>query len=239
MKLSIIVPCYDEEETMPHLSEVLENILKELRKKYEIELIFVDDGSTDNTLKLLKKFFSKYKFAKIAQHKTNRGIGAAFRTGIKNSTGDIIFQFDADCTYPAKDILNIISYLRDYDIVTASPYHPNGKVEGVQKYRLLLSKSASSIYKILSGSDIHTYTSSFRAYKADAIKNIKFKSDGFVCFAEVMILALMKNYKVKEYPSVLSKRKFGQSKMKTLKVIFEHMGLMGRILWIKLKHAFG
>ena len=236
MKVTIIIPCYNEEDGIPYLSKVLNNLIPRMQKVYEIELLFVDDGSKDKTFALLKKFFGRWKFAKIIKHKQNMGFGAAFRTGIQNSTGDVVFQIDADCTYPTTDIMKMIADTKEYDIVTASPYHPKGKVKDVPEYRLFLSKAISFIYRIISGAKIYTFTTCFRAYRGNLLRNLKFKSNGFTCTAEIMLLALLKKCKVKEYPSVLSKRRYGMSKMRILKVIFQHFKLVMKILWLRITH---
>ncbi|MBI2654853.1 glycosyltransferase family 2 protein [Candidatus Woesearchaeota archaeon] len=234
MKVSIIIPCYNEEEGIDYLSGILSKLLPKIRKKYNIELIFVDDGSKDNTYKLLKKYFGKWKFMRILKHKKNMGFGAAFRTGIKNSTGDVIFQMDADCSYPVDNVMNMIADIGQYDVVTASPLHPKGKIGDVPFYRRVLSTSISKIYRLISGSNIHTFTCAFRTYKGDMLRNLKFESNGFTCAAEILLLLLIKKYKVKEFPSIVSNRLYGQSKMKTLKTIKEHLKLIMRILKIRI-----
>jgi len=238
MKVSLIIPCYNEEEGVEYLSGILSKLLPKLRKRYDVELILVDDGSGDNTYKLLKKHFGKWKFAKIIKHRKNMGFGAAFRTGIQNSTGDVIFQIDADCTYPAGDIIPMIEDTKEYDIVTASPYHPKGRVKDVQKYRLFFSKAISLIYRIISSSKVHSFTAYFRAYRGNMLRSLKFESNGFTCTSEIMLLCLLKGGKVKEYPSVLSKRIYGQSKMRTLMVIKDHMKLIMRIIGLRLSNIF-
>lgn len=234
MKVSLIIPCYNEEEGIPFLSRILKQLLPKLQKKFEVELIFVDDGSIDNTNNLLKKYFGGISFVKILKHHHNKGYGAAFKTGIRNSKGDVIFQLDSDCTYPTNDMLNMINDINNYDIVTASPYHPKGHVKDVEGYRLFLSKATSFIYRLISGSKIYTFTSYFRAYRGDLLRNINFSSNGFTCTAEILLLALLKKCKVKEYPAVLSRRKFGKSKMRILRVIRDHLKLMARILWMRV-----
>lgn len=234
MKISIITPCYNEDETIPYMAGVFEGLIKNLKKRYDVEVIFIDDGSKDNTYKLLKKYYSKSKYVKIFRHQRNMGFGAAFRTGIKNSTGDIIVQIDADCTYPIKEVPKMIADIKYYDVVTASPLHTGGKIKGLPLHRLFLSKSISLIYKVISGSNINTFTCAFRAYKGDMLRNLKYKSDRFTCAAEILILLILNNYRVKEVPSVLSNRKYGQSKMKILSTIVDHLGLISRLIWIRL-----
>ena len=234
MKVSIIIPCYNEEEGIGYLSRVLSKLLPRIRKKHDIELIFVDDGSRDSTYKLLKKYFGKWKFTKIIKHRTNMGFGAAFRTAIKNSTGDVIFQMDADCSYPLGNVMNMIAGIGQYDIVTASPMHPKGKIGDIPFHRRILSMSISQIYRLISGSNIHTFTCAFRTYRGDMLRNLKFKSNGFTCAAEILLISLSKKYKVKEFPSVVSNRIYGQSKMKTLKAIREHLKLIMRVLKLRI-----
>jgi dolichol-phosphate mannosyltransferase len=225
MKLSIVVPCYNEEKGIPNLALQLSPVLKELKRKYAVELIFVDDGSTDNTFSLLKKYFGKS--AKILRHEKNKNLGAALRTAFAEVTGDIIVTMDSDCTYPPKEIPNLIAMLDDEtDIVTASPYHPKGRVANVPKYRLFLSKSISRIYGAILKQKIYTYTALFRGYKKDVIKNVRFKSDNFIAVAELLVFAVKKGYRVKEFPTTIYSRKFGTSKMKLADTIIRHLKLV-------------
>src|SRR3989338_10086249 len=128
MKLSIITPCYNEEEGIENLSVRLEPVLNELSKKYEIELVFVDDGSRDRTNELLHKFFGKQKNVKIIKHEKNQNLGGAMRTGFAHSTGEIIVSIDSDCTYDPADIPALVAALDEKtDMVNASAYHPKGR----------------------------------------------------------------------------------------------------------------
>src|SRR5205809_175854 len=76
------------------------------------------------------------------------------------------------------------------DIVTASPYHPDGGVDGVAAYRLVLSRGSSLIYRLLVGSDLHTYTALFRAYRRDVVRSVEFRADGFLAVAEILVNAI-------------------------------------------------
>ena len=231
MKVSIIIPCYNEEKALPNLFQQLEPAIKDLNT----EIIFIDDGSTDNTLKILKEY---KKPIKIIKHKTNYNLGAALRTGFKHATGDVIIPLDCDCTFPPAKIKELLSYLDDHtDIVNASPYHPLGRLDNVPIYRRLLSKSIITIYKVLMGrkaKGIYTYTVMIRAYKKHVIKNVKFKSNDFLCCAEILIYALLKGYKVKEFPTTLYTRQYGESSIKLFRVILSHLKFIFKLLEIRV-----
>lgn len=224
MKLSLIIPCFNEEKGIPNLVSQLNPVLKDIEKKNTIELIFVDDGSRDNTYHLLDRYYGKRKNTKILRHDKNKNLGAALKTGFAAATGEIIVTIDSDCTYPPREIPAIISLLdKDTDIVTASPYHPKGHVANVPVYRLFLSKTVTKIYSCILGKKIYTYTALFRAYKRDVIKNIKTHSNTFIAVVELIAFAIKKGYKVKEYPTTLYAREFGTSKMKLFKTILAHL----------------
>jgi dolichol-phosphate mannosyltransferase len=231
MKLSIIIPCYNEQEGINYLYTQLNPILEILEKTWKLELIFVDDGSTDKTNKLIREYFGKLSYIKIIKHHKNRNLGASIRTGFENSEGDVIITMDSDCTYDPKEIFKLIELLdEETDIVTASPYHPKGRVKNVPEYRLLLSKSISLIYRVITKSKIHTFTALFRIHKRKVIENINFKSNNFLATAEIIIYALMKGYKVKEYPTTLQVRKYGCSKMKLFLVIKSHLKFVIKLI---------
>ncbi len=234
MKLSIITPCYNEEDGISYLCHKLEEAEAKL-KDYILELIFIDDGSTDRTFELLNKAYKNKENVKIIKHEKNMNVGAALRTGFKAASGDIIITIDSDCTYDPIEIPNLLKLLdKDTDIVTASPYHPDGKVENAPAYRVFLSKAASKIYALITRSKIYTFTSIFRAYRKDVVKNINFKSNDFLAPAEILILAIFKKYRVKEYPTTLHVRKFGVSKIKVLKAIKSHLKFIFYILKLKI-----
>jgi dolichol-phosphate mannosyltransferase len=232
-KLSIIIPCYNEEDAMENLYDQIDPVISRLNKNFNVELILVNDGSTDSTLQLMKKYF--YKKAKIISYNKNRNVGGALKEGFNHVSGEIVVTLDSDCTYPPREIKKLLNLLDDNtDIVTASPYHPKGMVRNVPNYRLLLSRGVSLIYGFLSGKRLYTYTSMFRAYKRKVIDDVKIKSNGFIGVTELLIFSILKGYKVEEFPTTLHGRMYGKSKIRLLMTILEHMKLILYILKVKL-----
>ncbi len=222
MKISIIVPCYNEAEGIPQLKERLLPVMQSLEKFHHVELIFVDDGSTDNTNKLLRKSFMGEN-VKIIKHELNLNLGAALRTGFIAAEGDVIVTMDSDCTYAPENIPNLLAALKDCDIVTASPYHPLGKVVGAPAYRLFLSKSVTILYSIVTGKRLYTWTALFRAYRRSAISSIIIKHNDFIAVVELLIKSIKNGNLIKELPETLYGRKFGTSKMKIIRTIIAHL----------------
>ncbi|MBT6762385.1 glycosyltransferase family 2 protein [archaeon] len=238
--LSIIIPCYNEELGIIYLKEQIDPIILKLQETYDLELLFVDDGSRDKTLELLENTFGHRDYVKIIPHKVNQNLGQAIRTGFEAACGDIIVTMDSDCTYSPKGIFEMLEMLDDEtDIVTASPYHPKGGVLNVPKYRIFLSKCITTIYKILTFSRIHTFTALFRVQKKHIAKKIPFISNDFLATAELIIYPLLIGFKVKEYPDVLNVRKYGQSKMRLLQVIRSHFFFICKLTWMRISGQFG
>ncbi len=236
--LSLIIPCYNEADGIPQLQEKLSPLLNQLQNSYQLELLFINDGSTDNTSSLLQQHFPQ-AYCKIITHQTNQNLGAAIRTGFHAATGDIIITMDSDCTYDVHEIYNLLNLLDPHtDIVTISPYHPLGKVENIPSYRLALSKSISWIYRQLTGAHIYTFTALFRAHKKHIVKNIAFESNNFLATAEILIYSLLQGYTIKEQPATLHVRKYGQSKMKLFLVIKSHAKFVAKVFWMRLTGKF-
>ena len=234
--VSIVVPCYNEQESLPQLFSQIKNMVKRLDSKYTLDFVFVDDDSRDNTFNILSKFKNKFEMPKyginvrIIRHNTNRNLGGVLKTAFKNVKGDFIVTIDADCTYDLSNVPKMLKMINDRtDIVTASPYHPKGSFTG-SMYRMPLSKAASKIYQIITRSKIYTFTSIFRVYRRKVIENIKIKSDGFIAVTEILVYALKKGYNVKELPTKLQIRRYGQSKMRLLSTIWSHLKLITRLL---------
>ncbi|HWZ42843.1 MAG TPA: glycosyltransferase [Candidatus Saccharimonadales bacterium] len=227
--VSVVVPVFNEEAGIPLLKDKLLRLQDLLAGEFEMELVFVDDGSRDRTVERLREEFGGAPVAfTIAEHGKNLGIGAAFRTGFENCRGQVICTIDADCSYSPEGLHLLLVALRtaDADIAVASPYHPCGGVEGVAAWRLLLSRSCSQLYRWFSPLKLYTYTSIFRAYRAKVVQTVAFRSDGFVSAAEILIAAGRRGYKVAEVPMVLRARTAGQSKMKIMRTIASHLAML-------------
>ena len=226
--ISIIVPCYNESEGVSQLRERLMPVVSLLEKSQPVELIFVDDGSIDNTNELLHRNFSG-KNVQIMRHEKNMNLGAAVRTGFLAANGDIIVTMDSDCTYAPENIPKIIAQLKDCDIVTASPYHPDGNVVGVPEYRLFLSRGVTMLYSIITGRHLYTWTALFRAYKKNSISGITITNNDFIALVEILIKAANRGLKISELPETLYVRKYGASKMKLLRVIKNHLKFIAHV----------
>jgi dolichol-phosphate mannosyltransferase len=240
MDLTIIIPCYNEADNLEKLRNEFFPVANELAQTRSVEVIFVDDGSTDATWTALTSAFSGFSSPNLTvrfeQHPVNRGLGAALRTGFAAARGDIIVTTDSDGTYKFETIPALLSYLKPgFDIVTASPYHPAGRVEGVPAWRLVFSRGSSLLYRLLVNWHIHTYTCLFRAYRRPVIERVPFQANGFLAGTELMVNAMMMGYRVVEYPAVLYSRRYGVSKAKITRTILAHLRYQFDVLLRRLR----
>lgn len=235
-RVSLVTPLYNEADGIPMLSQTLQKLAAKLEPKYELELVMVDDGSKDGTTEVAKQNFGWSSRVIHAKHDRNRGLGAAVRTGMSKATGDVICTIDSDCTFDPLHIPEMLEVMEreKVDIVTASPYHPEGGVENVLPWRLLLSKGASVVYRRVAACKLYSYTSLLRAYRREVIENVPFDSDGFSATTELLLKAANQGYKVAEVPAILKTRLIGVSKMKVAGTIKMHLGLMTRSLWWRI-----
>lgn len=235
MDLSIIIPCFNEEQALPALEAHLFLVVDRLREGRTVEVIFVDDGSRDHTAKLLDELAARHPNVRVTRHPCNMGLGQATRTGFAHAQGDVIVVTDSDGTYPFSEIPALLALLKpDVDVVTASPYHPDGGVEGVPASRIFLSKGASLLYRILLKWDLHTYTAMFRAYRREVVQRAPSTADGFLMPAELLSNAILSGYNVVECPTVLHVRRYGQSKARVARIILAHLRFQLTLLFRRL-----
>jgi dolichol-phosphate mannosyltransferase len=225
--ISIIVPVFNEEAGIDYLSVRLAAVRK-LWPDRPVEFIFVDDGSSDETIAALRRVFANRPECAIVCHENNRGVGAAFRTGFGRAKGDILCTIDADCSYGPENLRLLVDALEreGADIAVASPYHPDAGVENVPRWRLMLSRGCSQLYRWTSPVRLYTYTSVFRAYRRRVFERVEFAEDGFVSAVEILIRAAEQNFRITEVPMTLQARKFGTSKMKVLRTIRQHLSML-------------
>ncbi len=240
MELSIIIPCCNEADNVARMAGVLLPVVKGLAVSRPVELIFVDDGSVDGTWVALNTAFQAEHLppgvsARFERHPVNRGLGAAMRTGFAAAKGSVIITTDADGTYRFETLPALLAALRPgVDLVTASPYHPQGGVEGVPAWRLVLSQGASALYQVCVEWRVHTWTALYRAYRRSVIEAIPFEADGFLAGTELMVKAMLAGFQVAEFPAVLHTRKFGTSKAKIWRTIKAHLGFQWKVVLHRL-----
>lgn len=231
MNLSLVIPCYNEVDSIDEMYTQLNAIRPELERRGPFELVLVDDGSTDATFERLRQAFAGWENVTIVQHERNRGLGVALRTGFVHACGAVIVTTDSDGTYPFTTIPAMLDLLQPgIDIVTASPYHPRGGVDGVPAYRLLFSKGASFLYRVLLDPRLHTYTAMYRAYRREVIERIPTTADGFLMVTELLVGALLAGYHAAEFPAVLRVRRYGQSKARVWQITRSHLRFQAQVL---------
>jgi glycosyltransferase involved in cell wall biosynthesis len=227
--VTVVVPCYNEVTGVPHLKRSLGECEKRLQSRYELDFVMVDDGSTDGTLLALREAFADLPHVSIERHTANAGVAAAIMTGIRKADSEIVCSIDSDCTYDPMQLERMLPLMTDdVDLVTASPYHPDGKVLNLPPWRLALSWLASFIYGLVLQLDVHTYTSCFRVYRRSAVSDLALDNAGFIGIPELLWKVSLHGV-VLECPAVLSARAQGQSKMRIVSVSIGHMRLLGRI----------
>lgn len=228
LSVCVLIPLCNEEDSLPMLCARLHELKQSLEKRFQIHFVFVDDGSTDGTSRLLQSAIPEGTSYEMHVHPVNRGVGAAFRTGFSHAAADVVCTIDADCSYGPEHLLRMIEEVASdrTDVIVASPYHPQGGVEGVQRWRLLLSAQCSRLYRIVSPLKLHTYTSIFRAYRGSFVQKAQFRSDDFVSAVELLLSARYLGYRVSEMPLILHRRATGVSKMRIAGTIRSHLRLI-------------
>lgn len=233
--ISVVIPCYNEEASLPYLANTLKSVEAALSEIYQPEFIFVDDRSTDATFAKLNELFGAKPNVKILRHAANEGVAAGIMTGIKAAETEIVCSMDCDCTYDPHELVKMLPLLTpNTDLVTASPYHEAGGVRNVPNWRLFLSKGASWLYRRTLRAKLATYTSCFRVYRRSSVIDLPIREKGFLGVAEMLGRLDLKGGKIVEYPAVLEVRLFGFSKMKTAQTIFGHLKLLSRLSKMRL-----
>lgn len=214
MKISVIVPMYNEKDNVINtLSQV--NAVMEKYDNYEI--LAVDDGSKDDTFQIASEFASENRNIRILKHQVNMGMGKALRTGFKHSDGDIIITIDADLSYSADQIVNLVDEILNdetVDIVVGSPYMEGGAVKNVPAFRLFVSKCANKFVGFSLSENLSTVTAVLRAYRKEVLDSLELESNGTDINLEILSKAGATKYRIKEVPATLEGRKLGSSKLK-------------------------
>jgi len=210
MKLSVIVPVYNEEKTIKTVLASVKGVnLKGMAK----EIIVIDDFSTDGTKSILRKISDKS--IKILHHNKNMGKGAAIRTGLKNATGDIILIQDADLEYSPSEYPKLLEpILRSKaDVVYGSRIEVIKKnLKKMYKIHYIGNLFLTSLTNLLYGASITDMETCYKVFRKDVVKGINLRARRFDFEPEITAKILKKGHKIYEVPISFAGRKFDEGK---------------------------
>jgi glycosyltransferase involved in cell wall biosynthesis len=235
--ISIIVPGYNEEAILTRNLEIICNYLFELESKYDWELIFVDDGSTDKTGSLADEFAKHNKKVKVIHHIVNLNLGNALQTGIANVRGTYTITLDLDLSYAPYHIGNMLDTLVNTkaDIVIASPYMKGGKVTAVPFMRRIMSRWVNRFMRVAAQEKMHTFTCMVRGYKTKFLKSLNLKTKDYEINPEILYKAMILRARIIEIPAHLDwteQRKLGDKRTSGMKIIKSFFsGLMAAFIF--------
>jgi len=220
-KLSVIIPCYNEKNT---IQEILNRIDKSLKNneflKYEI--LIVDDFSNDGTKEILKNLSNNGKIQTYF-HDTNLGKGAAIQTALKYITGDIIIIQDADLEYDPFDYNKLLVpfFETNADIVYGSRFLGGGKYVRIHFFwHYLANKILTFLCNLFINLNLTDMETGYKVFKASALKSINLKEKSFAFEPEVTIKLAKKSYKFFEVPITYNGRSYEEGKKIGLKDAF-------------------
>lgn len=202
--MSVVIPLLNEEESLPELAGLLESQL-DLVAPNSWEVLFIDDGSDDNSFEIIKQIRSKNNKFKCIRFRRNYGKSAALSVGFKQAKGKIVITMDADLQDDPREIPNLIAKIKDgYDLVSGwkkKRHDPIGKT--------LPSKLFNNVTSITSGIKLHDFNCGLKAYRSEVTKTLQVYGE---MHRYLPALAHWEGFKVTEIPVTHHARKFGKSK---------------------------
>ncbi|MEH2411167.1 glycosyltransferase family 2 protein [Nostoc sp.] len=241
MSIFVLLPAYNEQESIRPLFKRFQTLQQIFNM--EIELILVDDGSSDTTAKTaLEESQSLGILLKLVQHPKNAGLGQAIKTGFAtfleiSQEGDFLAAMDCDNTQPPELLIKMYDTMiaGSYDIAIASRYRKGSKVIGLSTFRELMSYGASWLFRIAACvPGVRDYTCGYRLYNRTFVTTLDmyygdslFTESGFACMIDLLLKAKVLKPKIIEVPMVLRyDQKPTASKMKVIKTITRILKLL-------------
>jgi len=219
MKISVILPTYNESGHIVELIEQMREQLSKLKPRRGYEILVVDDNSPDGTSELVKAAFENVDSTRVIQRE-ERGFATAVLRGLKEATGDILIVMDADFNHNPRDIPLLVRYLHDFDIVVGSRFVPGGGMESKGRYALTFSLNA--LIGMVLGTPLLDRSSGFFSIKKKNLGRFDFDKifygygDYFLRFLHY---ADKMNLRILEIPTFYPQRASGKSKTQVIPVV--------------------
>ncbi len=226
MDISIVIPVYNEEDSLRPLISELRGVLSGLGRSYEI--IFVDDGSRDRSFEILKEAVSLDPKTRVIRFKENKGQTAAFDAGFKAALGDIVITMDADLQNDPQDIPHLLKKIGEFDVVCGWRYKRRDPW-----IKIVSSKIANRVRNKLSQEDVVDTGCSLKAYRRECLTRLKL-FNGMHRFLPTLLK--MEGFKVTQVKVNHQPRRFGKTKYNTRNRIVRGFIDLLAVRWMKRRH---
>jgi len=201
-KISVLIPVFNEEESIKELYDSLSSVLK--REHYDYKIMFVDDGSTDSTYQRISEIKAKDKRISVVRFKTNCGKSVALTEGFRRLSG-IVVTMDGDLQDDPEEIPNLLKKLNEnWDLVSGWKFKRRDPVD-----KTIPSKIFNFVLRLFSGVKIHDFNCGLKIYKEEVYRNLDIYGS---LYRFIPVLAARLGFKVTEIPVNHKPRKYGKSK---------------------------
>lgn len=214
MKISIIIPVFNEVKTLQHIIEKVRSVNLNIQK----EIIVVDDASTDGTRELIEQAL-KEKVAKVIYHPFNQGKGAALRTGFKHATGDFVIVQDADLEYDPNEYAFLLQPILDgkADVVYGSRFTGHGPHRVLFFWHSVANKLITTFSNMITNLNLTDVETGFKLFKKDILDKITLEEDRFGFEIEITIKLARLKCRIYEVGVSYWGRDYSEGKKITLK----------------------
>ena len=215
MRLSVVIPAYNEAESLPETVTSIYDAL--IQEQIPHEILVVNDNSKDNTIAVLNDLKSKCPTLTFVTNTPPNGFGLAVRKGLEHFSGDCVAIMMADLSDSPQDLIKFYRAMKEknLDCVFGSRFIKGGVVEDYPKLKYLLNRVFNFFVKILFGLKYNDCTNAFKLYRKETIDGIRpFLSPHFNLTLEMPLKAIVRGYSFEVIPNSWRNRKFGVSKLK-------------------------
>ncbi len=221
--ISVVVPVYNEEESLVTLVEEIQAALKKIPRP--AEMIFVDDGSTDRSVEVLENLRREDGRIRIIRFKSNAGQSAAFEAGFRAVRGEVIATLDADLQNDPADIPTLLEMIGDYDVICG--WRKDRQDPWI---RLVSTKVANFVRNMVSREDYHDSACSLRVFRADCLDRVKLFNGSHRFLSTLMS---MEGFRVCEVPVNHRPRRYGEAKYGISNRAFRAFHDLLAVRWMK------
>jgi dolichol-phosphate mannosyltransferase len=213
LKELVIIPTYDEKDNVGPISQAIH------KERPDAHILFVDDNSPDGTGQIIDNLCAKYDFIHVLHRTEKNGLGKAYIAGFKwaiERKYDLIFEMDADFSHDPATLTSFVKAAENADLVLGSRYCDGIRITNWPLRRLILSKSAATYVRLITGMPITDPTGGFKCFHRRVLEAIPLDdviSNGYSFQVEMSHLAWMRGFKIVEVPITFVDRRAGYSKM--------------------------